>query len=211
MQRRWPALVAGKLAAPLGAAVLAGIWILAGPYPDIYSAGNSYAHHNIFQTYRYAVDPYWPSAHARAPDAPVHPWYRELDEAGEDVPLIVEWPAVLAFPDSYYHISQAWHRRPVRLLAHAHEVWWSSERLALASIVVVGRRGSVEALPAGTRIVLHRNPLVERARFFLGVSDWVAPSDRHARDYAEVVTELTAACGPPVFEDGYLTVFRVPG
>ncbi|HTE06404.1 MAG TPA: hypothetical protein VK824_09425, partial [Planctomycetota bacterium] len=167
----------------------------------------------LFQTLAYRDDPAWRAARARGPDAPVHPFYAQL--AGPDVPLVLEWPPPMDYPRNELPFAQAVHDHPMKLLVRppespTPEPWWSDARLALRN-VVVARPDVLARLPRGTAIVVHRNPSVEAGHFRAHIDGWLPPAPAHARACAEVLATLAAACGPPLLEDRYLVVFRVPG
>jgi hypothetical protein len=197
------------------AALAAAAWVALGPCAAIYTAGNAYTHHDLFQTYHYATDPAWIACRARRPDAPVHPYYRELAAPGATVPLVVEWPAPMDYPRNYLPYAQAVHGRPMKLLVRppespSPERWWSDERLALRN-VVLARPADLARLPPGALVLVHRNPPVEAGQYLAGVQGWAPPLPAQRAACEEVLATLLAACGPPVHTDRHLTVFRAPG
>jgi hypothetical protein len=209
--RRLPERLAARArtdaAARAGSALLASACLLLGPYRDIYGAPKAFAHHNVFQTYRYASDPHYRAALARADDAPVHPYYRTLAAAGDAVPLVVEWPPTLEYPLNYYYLSQACHRRPLALLASPDEAWFVNDRLALRNVLDLAARDRWRLEP-GTVVILHRNPMIEQVRFLLERKDWRPPGQRLRDAFAATRSALVETFGEPVYEDALLTVFR---
>jgi len=199
------------------AAFLACAWLLLGPYASIYTRDNAYTHHDLFQALQYRDDPAWIASRAQRADAPMHPFYKELaaEGAGDDVPLVVEWPPPMDYPRNYLPYAQAVHRRPMKLLVRppdkrSSDRWWNDERLALCN-VVIARPDALARLPRGTLLVVHRNPPVEAGLFLAHVAGWVPPSPEQAAAFEQVLATLRAACGAPVFEDRHLQVFRAPG
>jgi len=213
---RWAAArLPGRLAALAtdragrwGTALLAGLWVAAGPYPEIYNSHNAFAHHNVFQTFRYRDDPYYAAALSGDVPAPVHPYYETIAAAGEAVPLVVEWPATLEWPLNYLYLAQARHRRPVKLLADPGERWYVDERLDLGNVLDLAARESWRLEP-GTVVILHRNPMVEQVRYMLGRTLSKEPRWNQRLAFDRTRGALAEALGPPVFEDDLLTVFRI--
>jgi len=194
---------------PILAALLAcGCWLL-GPYRAIYTADNAYAHHNVFQTFEFLDSPRWAASQAHVPDAPIHPFYAGLATSPAAAPLVVEWPAPPDYPHDFLYLNQAFHRLPMKLLSTPGEIWWTSPLLELENVLTL-REGQPSPFAPGTLVVLHRNPLVELARFVYRRDYWQAPDARHVQASRAMSGALTALLGPPVFEDRYLTVFRQP-
>jgi hypothetical protein len=212
LRRAAPGLAASPRAdalAHVGAALYAAAWVGLGPLPTIYGEHVAYAHHHVYQTYQHLDDPALRAARPGAADAPAHPFYARLAAADPPVPLVIEWPPPLDYPRNHLPWSQAVHRRPLALYAAEGEPWLAGPRLALDHVVTPERlaRGAV---PPGSVLLLHRNPLVEAASYVHGRHEWLAPPASHARRFAAVRDDLVARLGPPTFEDRFLTAFELP-
>ncbi|MHC5211120.1 MAG: glycosyltransferase family 39 protein [Planctomycetota bacterium] len=202
-------LFGSDTAARTGATLLAALWVGFGSLPTIYDAHTAFAHHNAYQTLEHLRNPLVEAARSRAPDAPVHPYYGQLAEAGPPPPLLLEWPPALEYPSNHYYLAQAFHRLPIKLYAASDEAWLVGPRLALAN-VITPEELAAGAVPPGTQVLLHRNPIVEQARHMLGRSEWIHPGQWHVRTFGETRERLIGDYGEPVFEDALITAFRVP-
>jgi Dolichyl-phosphate-mannose-protein mannosyltransferase len=196
-------------AGPWTAALFAGALWWFGPVREIDTADNAHAHHTVFQTFEFEDSAGWKAARARAPDAPIHDFYKSLPTFPDPVPLVVEWPAPPDYPHDVLYLNQAFHRLPMKLLSTPGEIWFTSPLLALRNVITL-RDGEASPFPPGTLVVLHRNPIVELAWFVYGKRYWQPPDRRHAHDFEEMSRTLRALLGPPVFDDRYLQVFRQP-
>jgi hypothetical protein len=205
-----PVLARKRQAGLFCAGLLAGLWVLLGPYPSIYRGDNAYAHNYLFQTFRHWTNPFWQAARARSGEAPIHPFYMEIDEFDEPVPVVVEWPPCMDFTKMTYHVYQAYHGRPMKLLARASEPWWTHHRLALQNVVKL-EEAALRSLEPGSIVVLHKNLFNESAWFGLKQALTMRPKPSHVKGLREVSERLTRSLGPPIFEDEYLKVFRLPG
>jgi hypothetical protein len=193
-----------------GAAVLAAAaWAALGPLSSTYGAHTAYPHHNLYQTFDHLRNEALAAARTRSGAAPAHPYYVTLADAEPPPPLVIEWPPVIDYPNNYYPFYQACHRRPLALYAAAEEPWYVGPRLALAHVMTPERLARGDA-PPGALLVMHRNPMVEAAHFVYGVAGWVPPIPNHERFFRDARADASALFGAPVFEDRYLTVFRVP-
>ena len=204
---RLASLATGARGATCGALLLASAWLAFGPYRDIYGSGSSFAHHNVFQTFRYRESPHYAAALGGTQPSPVHPYYDTLAAEGDRVSLVVEWPATLEWPLNYDYLRQARHHRPVKLLAERDQPWYVGPRLALQNVLDLDARADWR-LPAGAVVVLHRNPMVEQYHFMLGQPVDHPPAPRLREAFAPTRAALAGLLGPPVFEDEFLTVFR---
>jgi hypothetical protein len=210
ISRAAPAMVRAPHAGPLCAALLAAAWVVLGPYPSIYCSDNAYAHNYLFQTFRHLTNPFWQSASTRSADAPIHPFYKDLAAYEEPVPVVVEWPPGMDFTKMTYHVYQAYHGRPMKLLAKETEPWWTDDRLALRNVKKMNEGGPLDLEP-GSIVVLHKNLFNESAWFGLGRSVTKPAKPSHMRAFKEVSERLSRELGPPIFEDEYLMVFSVLG
>jgi len=200
-----PGLLASDHTGPTIALVLSACWVLLGPYASIYRADNAYAHHHFFQSMGHEQNRYWQTTLDPESDAPLHPYYRQLEPNGAPV---LEWPPSMGFTKTMYHFAQARHGRPVQIIARPEGWWWLDDRLDLANVVDLSADAPFPDLEPGTVVLLHRNPVEEGRRFAQGRPTGREPGRSQRQAFARMRQRLVESVGEPTFEDGFLTVFE---
>lgn len=192
------------------AVIASAAWIIWGPYSSIYTENRAYAHHYMYQTFQHSENPFWLAAHNHADRIPLHPCYKEIYQSRESIPLVLEWPPPMDYTKMTYHVAQAYHTLPLKVIAQPEEPWWSGPRLNLQNVISFTTLDSSPDLESGTIILLHKNPTGETMHYALGSTQLPPASHHHKAQYDEIQYQVSQTVGPPTFEDDYITLFKVP-
>jgi hypothetical protein len=168
------------------------LWL--GPYQEIYTPFNSFAHFNHYQGLHHAREPRTDGRIHCDGDGAINPFYARVPE---DTPALVFWPAPDALFGSAvsYARAQSVHRRPVKVLGLGA---WSPE------VKLRGRVGLPvdKSAEPGTYFVLQElaevGPEADGTRKL------------SATQYPKLAQALRRRLGPPVVWDEEILVFRVP-
>ncbi|MBU0753922.1 MAG: glycosyltransferase family 39 protein [Planctomycetes bacterium] len=181
-----------------------GLWLCLGPYNEIYEADHVFTAHNAYQTYVYRESPFWIAAGHHDPATRLPPFYRNVREET----LLLEGPAPEGFFNNMIAFYQHYHGRPVKLIT-TEDLFWGDPAFALDNVIVL-RDGEELSLEQGALALVHKNALRE-------ISDFLhhKPSSSAQRVYSPKATQALIALlqnryGPPIHEDDYLSVFRIP-
>jgi hypothetical protein len=186
------------------AGILGVLWLWSGPYHEVYGGINSYAHHNAYQTFSYRSNAQWKAAGEQHASVRLPSYYSKLGEGG----LVLEGPPPENFFDNMVAFYQHFHGRPVKLLT-SYDKFWGSSRLNLKNVIVLRGEGKVDFQGAELAII-HKQPMEEIKQFLNRYPSPQAESVYGEKIVSRLSELMEACCEPPVHEDQYLKVFRLP-